>query len=270
MEENRDGHAIVANVIKLVIVSNVIKSLEKGGFFSPSDREKFARVARGYGIEGSVIEEVIDIGQTLSLIILGWLAIAVAGYGVKKGLDAKNTNDEAKDRLKKAEERLEETKKRVESAEFGCKLAFARFGEKKLHVINRGFSRFVEHFNQLKGHEFVISNMDMQNIQEQVSEVLNVANKCKEMGLSDLASLGGVGAAVGVLATYGAYTGISTAAGGTVLSSLSGTLAWMSGGAISLGGGLVAMALIGGVGAAPVIAILGVLSDKKLKKARRC
>ncbi|GAA9688761.1 hypothetical protein HpVH63_07350 [Helicobacter pylori] len=202
--------------------------------------------------------------------ILGGLAIAVAGYGVKKGLDAKNTNDEAKDRLKKAEERLEETKKRVESAEFGCKLAFARFGEKKLHVINRGFSRFVEHFNQLKGHEFVISNMDMQNIQEQVSEVLNVANKCKEMGLSDLASLGGVGAAVGVLATYGAYTGISTAAGGTVLSSLSGTLAWMSGGAISLGGGLVAMALIGGVGAAPVIAILGVLSDKKLKKARRC
>ncbi len=68
MEENRDGHAIVASVIKLVIVSNVIKSLEKGGFFSPSDREKFARVARGYGIEGSVIEEVIDIGQTISLI----------------------------------------------------------------------------------------------------------------------------------------------------------------------------------------------------------
>ncbi len=86
------------------------------------------------------------------------------------------------------------------------------------------------------------------------------------MGLSDLASLGGVGAAVGVLAAYGAYTGISMAAGGTVLSSLSGTLAWMSGGAISLGGGLVAMALIGGVGAAPVIAILGVLSDKKMEK----
>ncbi len=59
MEENRDGHAIV---------SNVIKSLEKGGSFSPSDRAKFARVAREHGIEGSVIEEVIDIGQILSLI----------------------------------------------------------------------------------------------------------------------------------------------------------------------------------------------------------
>ncbi len=58
MEENRDGHAIV---------SNVIKSLEKGGFFSPSDREKFAQVAREHGIKGSVIEEVIDIAQTISL-----------------------------------------------------------------------------------------------------------------------------------------------------------------------------------------------------------
>ncbi|GAA9658053.1 hypothetical protein VN1230_00410 [Helicobacter pylori] len=179
MEENRDGHAIVANVIKLVIVSNVIKSLEKGGFFSPSDREKFARVARGYGIEGSVIEEVIDIGQTLSLIILGGLVIAAAGYGGKKGLDAKNTNDKAKDLFKKAEELLGEIKKRVELAQSSCENAFARFGEKKLHVISHGVSRFVEHFNQLNGHEFVISNMDMQNIQEQVSEVLNVVNKCK-------------------------------------------------------------------------------------------
>ncbi|GAA7084412.1 hypothetical protein Kyoto4A_04070 [Helicobacter pylori] len=59
MEENRDWHAIV---------SNVIKSLEKGGFFSPSNRAKFARVAREHGIEGSVIKEVIDIAQTLSLI----------------------------------------------------------------------------------------------------------------------------------------------------------------------------------------------------------
>ncbi|RVZ78036.1 hypothetical protein [Helicobacter pylori] len=58
MEENRDGHAIV---------SNVIKSLEKGGFFSPSDREKFAQTAREYGIEDAIIEEIVDIAQTISL-----------------------------------------------------------------------------------------------------------------------------------------------------------------------------------------------------------
>ncbi|WP_187860327.1 glycine zipper family protein [Helicobacter pylori] len=200
--------------------------------------------------------------------ILGGLALAAAGYGVKKGLDTKNANDEAKDLFKKAEERLEETKKRGELAESSCKNAFMRLVEKKIHVLSHGVSRFVEHFHQLGGHEFGISNMDMQNIQEQVSEALNVVNKCKEMGLSDFASLGGVGTAVGVLATYGAYTGISAAAGGTVLSSLSGTIAWMTSGAISLGGGLAAgsMALIGGVGAAPVIATLGVLSAKKMEK----
>ncbi len=34
--------------------------------------------------------------------ILGGLALAAAGYGVKKGIDAKDTNDKAKDLLKKS------------------------------------------------------------------------------------------------------------------------------------------------------------------------
>ncbi len=183
-------------------------------------------------------------------------------------IDAKKTNDKAKDLHKKTEELLEEAKKRVELAESDRKNALMRLGEKELHVLSHGVSNFLVHFHQLKGHEFVISNIDMQNIQEQVSEVLNIVNKYKEMGLLDLANLGGVSIAVGVLATYGAYTGISVVAGGTVLSHIGGALAWMSGGAISLGGGLAAgsMALIGGVGAAPVIAILGALSVAKMEK----
>lgn len=85
-----------------------------------------------------------------------------------------------------------------------------------------------------------------------------------------------IGSAIGgVLAAYGAYTGVgmlASTAGGVAIAELSGvaatnaTLAWMSSGAISLGGGLVAMALIGEVVAAPVIAILGVLSAKKMEK----
>ncbi|GAA9906201.1 hypothetical protein VN0889_05600 [Helicobacter pylori] len=42
--------------------------MEKGGSFSPSDRAKFARVAREHGIEDAIIEKVIDIAQTISLI----------------------------------------------------------------------------------------------------------------------------------------------------------------------------------------------------------
>ncbi|NHA45688.1 hypothetical protein EWZ93_00945 [Helicobacter pylori] len=52
------------------IMANVIKSLERGGSFSQRDREKFVQAARTHGIEDSVIEEVIDITQTISLIYL--------------------------------------------------------------------------------------------------------------------------------------------------------------------------------------------------------
>ncbi|MBH0280193.1 hypothetical protein [Helicobacter pylori] len=47
------------------IVTNAIESLENGGSFNQRDREKFTQVARTLGIEGSVIEEMIDIAQTL-------------------------------------------------------------------------------------------------------------------------------------------------------------------------------------------------------------
>ncbi|MGL2801029.1 hypothetical protein ACQJ9K_00390 [Helicobacter pylori] len=60
MEKN-DRYAIVTNAIEL---------LEKGGSFNQRDREKFAQAARTHGIEDSVIEEIIDITQTISLIHL--------------------------------------------------------------------------------------------------------------------------------------------------------------------------------------------------------
>ncbi|RVZ88792.1 sortase [Helicobacter pylori] len=179
--------------------------------------------------------------------ILAGVAIAAAGYGVKKGIDALDADCEADEFIKKAESLKEKAKRKVDNVQSSRNQALVRLGKKKLHVLSYTVSNFLDHFHQLKGHEFVINNMGMQNIQEQVSEVPSVVNKCKEMGLSDLASLSGVGVAVGVLATYGAYTGISMAAAGS-------------------------MALIGGVGAAPVIAILGAISademEKKLENAK--
>ncbi|WQS59409.1 glycine zipper family protein [Helicobacter pylori] len=199
--------------------------------------------------------------------ILGGIALAAAGYGVKKGIDALDADCEADEFIKKAESLKEEATKKAESAESDCKRAFMRFGEKKLHVLSHTVSNFLDHFHQLKGHEFVISNIDMQNIQEQVLEALNIVNKYKEMGLLDLSSLGGVGA-VGVLATYGAYTSINAAVGSTVLSHIGGALAWLGGGALSVGGfGMVGgMAVLGGLVAGPALAILGAFSAAKMEK----
>ncbi|GAA8181175.1 hypothetical protein NP0158_08060 [Helicobacter pylori] len=59
MDKNRDRH---------VVIANAIKSLERGGSLNQMDRSKFVQAARGYGIEDSVIEEIIDIIQTISLI----------------------------------------------------------------------------------------------------------------------------------------------------------------------------------------------------------
>ncbi|MCQ2898242.1 hypothetical protein JT143_04220 [Helicobacter pylori] len=63
MEEQKD-------MGQSVILTKVLKSLERGDSFNSSDREKFVQAARTHGIEDSVIEEVIDITQTISLIHL--------------------------------------------------------------------------------------------------------------------------------------------------------------------------------------------------------
>ncbi|MGL2354600.1 hypothetical protein ACOWKO_02240 [Helicobacter pylori] len=58
MEEQKD-------MGQSVILTKVLKSLESGGSFSQRDREKFVQAARTHGIEDGVIEEIIDIYQTL-------------------------------------------------------------------------------------------------------------------------------------------------------------------------------------------------------------
>ncbi|GAA7601017.1 hypothetical protein HpMMM19_06900 [Helicobacter pylori] len=86
-----------------------------------------------------------------------------------------------------------------------------------------------------------------------------------------------------MLASYGAYTGVgllASTAGGVAIDELSGvaatnaTLAWLGGGALSVGGfGMVGgMAVLGGLVAGPALAILGALSagemEEKLEKAK--
>ncbi len=58
MEEQKD-------MGQSVILTKVLKSLESGDSFNQRDREKFMQTARTLGIEDSVIEEMIDIYQTL-------------------------------------------------------------------------------------------------------------------------------------------------------------------------------------------------------------
>ncbi|GAA8080491.1 hypothetical protein Kazakh3172_11830 [Helicobacter pylori] len=176
--------------------------------------------------------------------ILGGLALAAAGYGFKKSIDASETADKVNEIVKEAEDLKEGAKNRVESAESDCKNALMRLGEKKFHVISHGVSRFVEHFNQLKGHQFFVKDSDMQDLHKQVSVTQNFSKQLNASGMSEEDAIGGMFAGYGGLCVSGWTTGAM------------------------LGGGLT----MGGLAVGPALAILGALSademEEKLEKAK--
>ncbi|WP_120904359.1 glycine zipper family protein [Helicobacter pylori] len=211
--------------------------------------------------------------------ILAGVALAAAGYGVKKGIDALDADCEADEFIKKAEGLKEEAAKKAESAESDCRRAFARFGEKKLHVLSHTVPNFLDHFHRLNRSRIIIEGVNMQDIQRQVSDAQKITNQYREVDFFDASGAVIGSAAIGVLAAYGAYTGVgllASTAGGVAIAELSGvaatnaTLAWLGGGALSVGGfGMVGgMAVLGWLVAGPALAILGAVSASKMEKKR--
>ncbi|WQV86815.1 sortase [Helicobacter pylori] len=175
--------------------------------------------------------------------ILAGVAIAAAGYGVKKGIDALDANCEADEFIKKAESLKEEATKKAESAESDCKLAFARFGEKKLRVLSHSVSNFLNHFHRLKRSTITIEGINMQDIQRQVSDARNLLNQLNANGIDGDSVLG-------VIAGFGSFTTGAILGGGLAASGLAG------------------MAVLGGLVAGPALAILGALSADEMEKKR--
>ncbi|GAA7471793.1 hypothetical protein MMM100_09460 [Helicobacter pylori] len=140
--------------------------------------------------------------------ILGGLALAAAGYGVKKGIDALDADCKADEFIKKAEGLKEEAAKKAESTESDCRRAFARFGEKKLHVLSHTVPNFLDHFHRLKRSTIIIEGVNMQDIQGQVSDAQKITNQYREVDFFDASGAVIGSAAAGVLAAYGAYTGV--------------------------------------------------------------
>ncbi|MFP6264878.1 sortase [Helicobacter pylori] len=180
--------------------------------------------------------------------ILAGVALAAAGYGVKKGIDALDADCEADEFIKKAESLKEQATKKAKSAQSDCKLAFARFGEKKLRVLSHSVSNFLDHFHQLKHSRITIEGINMQDIQGQVSDARKITNQLNANGIDGDSVLG-------VFAGFGSL-GISSFTAGAIL-----------GGGLSASG-LAGMAVIGGLVAGPALAILGALSADEMEKKR--
>ncbi|MGL2629689.1 sortase [Helicobacter pylori] len=117
--------------------------------------------------------------------ILGGLALVAAGYGVKKGIDALDADCEADEFIKKAESLKEEAKRKVDNAQSSRNQALVRLGKKKLHVQSYSMSSFVKEFNQLKGREFVVKVADMQDLRKQISNARNLFSQLNTNGMTD-------------------------------------------------------------------------------------
>ncbi|GAB0053823.1 hypothetical protein YGH029_11420 [Helicobacter pylori] len=181
--------------------------------------------------------------------ILGGLALAAAGYGVKKGIDALDADCKADEFIKKAEGLKEEAAKKAESAESDCRCAFARFGEKKLHVLSHTVPNFLDHFHRLKRSTIIIEGINMQDIQRQVSDAQKITNQLNANGIDGDSVLGAfaVGGCLSVL-------GVSSFTTGAIL-----------GGWIAAAGGLAGMTVLGGLVAGPALAILGAVSASEME-----
>ncbi len=180
--------------------------------------------------------------------ILGGLALAAAGYGVKKGIDALDADCEADEFIKKAEILKEEATKKAESAESGCRRAFMRFGEKKLHVLSHTVSNFLDHFHRLNRSRITIEGINMQDIQRQVSDARNLLNQLNANGIDGDSAPGVIAGCVGLGAS--SFTTGAVLGGGLAASGLAG------------------MAVLGGLLAAPTLAILGAISADEMEKKR--
>ncbi len=99
-------------------------------------------------------------------------------------------------------------------------------GKKKLYVRSYGMSRFVEHFNQLKGHQFFVKASNMQDLHKQLSVAQNFSKQLNASGMSEKSAMGG---------------GLTM-------------------------GGLAGMAVFGGLVAGPALAILGAMSADEMKE----
>ncbi len=185
--------------------------------------------------------------------ILGGLALAAAGYGFKKSIDASDTADEINIVIKKANDLKEEATKKADSVESDCKNALMRLGEKKFHVQSYSMSSFVKEFNQLKGREFVVKVADMQDLCEQVSNAQNLFSQLNTNGMTDESII------EKMFIGYGSL-GVSSFTTGAVL-----------GGGLAASG-LAGMAVFGGLIAGPALAILGAVRaddmEEKLEEAK--
>lgn len=211
----------------------------------------------------------------LPLILAGAAALVVGAFGAKKGADAYSDNKAAASLRLEATAKFDEAKCQLERAKEKCNSELESLGLLRLKILDNEIRRFVSLFSEFR--DVRVSDLDQLGVIDISTESLKemrtqsqAAGKVLQIGVASLGS----GALVG-LASYGATTMLASASTGTAISTLGGvaatnaTLAWFGGGSLAAGGlGMAGgAAVLGGIVAAPVLAVGGMMLAAKARES---
>lgn len=204
-------------------------------------------------------------------LLIGAAAVALAGVGIKKGVDAKKSNNRAKEVVDSATERFDLAKYNLEKKREELNYSLEKLGELKVDIFTNHIKRVVELTKLCKDSGSKLNVWSVNDASE-IAELEKMVENSLEISSGLLA-----GATSGALTAMGAYGSVglfAAASTGTAISSLSGvaatnaTLAWLGGGSLAAGGFGMAggMAALGGILAGPAIAIVGYTLDSKAQE----
>lgn len=204
-------------------------------------------------------------------------ALLAAGVGVKKGFDAKENFSEADRIAKDAALKFQQAKESLENKRKGEMDRLAELGKLRLQTETQSIKQFIELYQQVKNApnvgaiqigsgEIQIEEVDVNQMTISVYKTTNFIQHGLS-GISTGALVGvGVGQAVGMLGAASTGAAISGLSG---VAATNATLAWLGGGSLASGGlGMAGgTAVLGGVIAGPVIAVMGYMAASQSEKA---
>ena len=211
----------------------------------------------------------------LPLLLVG-AAVAAAGWGVKKGIDAKSDFDAAESINEDAQEIFDKAKRSLEECREETQSRLESLGRQKALLFEEALIPFVETFSRIKNVDFKDMDIPDDNIQITSGEILEIRDAAIRMEKVVGGAAGALGSgALAGLAAYGSV-GLASASTGTAIAGLSGaaatnaTLAWLGGGSLAAGGLGIAggTAVLGGIVAAPVLLVGGLMLASKAEEAK--
>ena len=209
-------------------------------------------------------------------LIIGSVALATSVFGARKGFTAFDDFKDAKDLGKKADLIYSGAVSELKVARENTQSSLESLGNLKFKLYEESILSFIEVYSKIinvPGKEFECL-VEVEGNHQEVISFQEIGMELKDMLNGGVASLG-AGGLVG-FASYGSVGTFATASTGTIIASLSGmaatdaTLAWLGGGTIAAGGlgATVGTAVLGGMIAAPVLAVGGIFLSSKAQEAR--